>query len=102
MYSWGLGAIYDRVLGQWAQEMRHVVSIVGGMESQQKHYGQDGVRFTAEPKERQKAAVEFLGANAFVVPHMLIRPDFAHDGWNRRVSLDRIRNAQMTILTPLP
>ena len=97
---WGLGAIYDRVLGQWAQEMRHVVAIVGGMESQQKHYGQEGVRFTPEPKERQKAAVEFLGANAFVVPHMLIRPDVL-----RRMEpageLDRIRNAQMTILTPL-
>lgn len=97
---WGLSAIYERVLGQWAQEMRHVVAIVGGMESQQKHYGQDGVRFTAEPKERQKAAVEFLGENAFMIPHMLIRPDVL-----RRMEpageLDRIRNAQMTILTPL-
>ncbi|MGA2716215.1 MAG: zinc-dependent metalloprotease [Bryobacteraceae bacterium] len=95
-----LGAIYERVLGQWAQEMRHVVAIVGGMESQQKHYGQEGVRFTPEPKDRQKAAVEFLGENAFVTPRMLIRPDVL-----RRMEpageLDRIRNAQMSVLTPL-
>ena len=97
---WGLGAIYDRVLGTWAQEMRHVAAIVGGMESQQKHYGQEGVRFTAEPKEHQRAAVEFLGRNAFATPRMFIREDVL-----RRIEpsgeLGRIRNAQMSVLTPL-
>ncbi len=97
---WDLSAIYERVLGQWAQEMRHVAAIVGGMESQQKHYGQEGVRFTPEPKEKQRAAVQFLGENAFTTPRMLIRPDVL-----RRMEpsgeLDRIRNAQMSVLTPL-
>jgi hypothetical protein len=97
---WDLGAVYDRVLGQWAVEMRHVAAIVGGMESQDKHYGQEGVRFTPEPKEKQQAAVRFLGDNAFATPRMLIRPDVL-----RRMEpsgeLDRIRNAQMSILTPL-
>src|SRR5665213_901668 len=97
---WDLGAIYERVLGQWAEELRPVAAIVGGMESQEKHYGQEGVRFTPEPKERQRAAVRFLGENAFATPRMLIRPDVL-----RRMEpageLDRIRNAQMSILTPL-
>jgi Met-zincin/Domain of unknown function (DUF5117)/Domain of unknown function (DUF5118) len=97
---WDLGAIYDRVLGQWAVEMRHVATIVGGMESQDKHYGQEGVRFTPEPKEKQQAAVRFLGDNAFATPRMLIRPDVL-----RRMEpsgeLDRIRNAQMSVLAPL-
>ena len=97
---WDMGTIYGRVLGQWAQEMRHVAAIVGGMESQEKHYGQEGVRFTPEPKEHQRAAVDFLGRNAFATPHMLIREDVL-----RRMEpageLARIRDAQMSILTPL-
>jgi hypothetical protein len=97
---WDMGTIYGRVLGTWAQEMRHVAAIVGGMDSQDKHYGQDGVRFTPEPRERQRAAVEFLGQNAFATPHMLIRQDVL-----RRMEpsgeLDRIRDAQMSVLTPL-
>jgi hypothetical protein len=97
---WDLGSIYERVLGQWALEMRHVAAIVGGMESQQKHYGQEGVRFAAVPKERQRAAVQFLAENAFATPKMLIRPDVL-----RRMEptgeLGRIRNAQMGILTLL-
>jgi hypothetical protein len=95
-----LSSIYERVLGQWVLEMRHVAAIVGGMESQQKHYGQEGVRFTAVPRERQRAAVQFLAENAFATPRMLIRPDVL-----RRMEpsgeLSRIRNAQMGILTTL-
>ena len=95
-----LSSIYERVLGQWVLEMRHVAAIVGGMESQQKHYGQDGVRFTAVPRDRQRAAVQFLADNAFATPRMLIRPDVL-----RRMEpageLSRIRNAQMGILSTL-
>ena len=41
-----LDELYGRLLGQWALEMNHVAAIVGGFNSQQKHVGQDGVRFT--------------------------------------------------------
>ena len=41
-----LDELYGRMLGQWALEMNHVAAIVGGFNSQQKHAGQDGVRFT--------------------------------------------------------
>ena len=41
-----LEELYGRMLGQWATELSHVAQIVGGFNSQQKHVGQDGVRFT--------------------------------------------------------
>lgn len=45
-----LAEVYPRMLGQWTLEMNHVANIVGGFNSQQKHIGQDGVRFTIVPK----------------------------------------------------
>ena len=45
-----LDEVYGRLLGQWALEMNHVAAIVGGFNSQQKHAGQDGVRFTPIPR----------------------------------------------------
>ncbi len=55
-----LGEMYGRVLGQWNLEMGHVIAIVGGVNSQQKHAGQDGVLFTPVPKEKQAEAVKSL------------------------------------------
>ncbi|HEU4770164.1 MAG TPA: zinc-dependent metalloprotease, partial [Pyrinomonadaceae bacterium] len=60
-----LEELYGRMLGQWATELNHVTGIVGGFNSQQKHGGQDGVRFVMVPKDRQQAAVRFLHENAF-------------------------------------
>ena len=63
-----LDEVYGRLLGQWALEMNHVAAIVGGFNSQQKHVGQDGVRFTPIRARRQARAVQFLNANAFKTP----------------------------------
>ena len=46
-----LDELYGRLVGQWATEMNHVAAVVGGFTSQQKHFGQEGVRFTTIPRE---------------------------------------------------
>ena len=47
--SWrDLTELYGRTVGQWSTELNHVVSVVGGLDSQQKHGGQAGVRFVAD------------------------------------------------------
>src|SRR5439155_1075662 len=83
-----------RMLGQWATELNHVTGIVGGFDSQQKHAGQDGVRFTMVPRARQAAAVRFLNDNAFATPTWAIKPDLL-----RRIEptgmLDRVKAAQL-------
>jgi len=95
-----LAEMYPRMLGQWTLEMNHVVAIVGGFNSQQRHIGQDGVRFTMVPKARQAEAVKFLGDNAFATPTWAIDKDLL-----RRIepigALNRIRNSQNSVLNSL-
>ena len=95
-----LGELYGRTVGQWATELNHVVAVVGGLESQQKHGGQEGVRFTPIPRTRQAEAVQFLNSRAFATPAFLLKPEIL-----RRVepngSLDRVRSAQVRILSNL-
>jgi hypothetical protein len=95
-----LDELYGRLLGQWALEMNHVAAIVGGFNSQQKHVGQEGVRFTPIDKARQAGAVKFLNANAFEVPAWAVTPEVL-----RRIEpvgvLDRIRTGQQRVLSSL-
>jgi hypothetical protein len=95
-----LEELYGRMLGQWATELNHVTGIVGGFYSQQKQVGQDGVRFTMVPKEKQAAAVRFLNENAFATPTWAIRPEIL-----RRIeavgAVARINTAQARVLNSL-
>ena len=95
-----LNELYGRMLGQWTLEMNHVTAIVGGFNSQQKHIGQSGVRFTVVPKPRQSEAVKFLNDNAFATPMWAVDKEIL-----RRIepigALNRIRNAQSSVLNNL-
>jgi hypothetical protein len=95
-----LEELYSRMLGQWATELNHVTGIVGGFNSQQKHAGQDGVRFVLVPRERQAAAVRFLNENAFATPAWALKPDVL-----RRIepagAIARVNVAQERILNSL-
>ena len=95
-----LEELYGRMLGQWATELNHVAGIVGGFNSQQKHGGQDGVRFVIVPREHQAAAVRFLNDNAFATPTWAIKTDIL-----RRIepagALTRVNAAQERVLNSL-
>ena len=95
-----LEELYGRMLGQWATELNHVAAIVGGFNSQQKHAGQDGVRFVIVPRERQVAAVRFLNENAFATPTWALKPEIL-----RRIeaagALARVNAAQERVLNSL-
>src|SRR5207244_9682075 len=95
-----LTEVYGRLLGQWVVEMNHVASIVGGVDSQQKHIGQEGVRFTPVSRDRQVNAVKFLQENAFKVPAFAINPDIL-----RRMEpvgvLERVKTSQTRVLNTL-
>ncbi len=77
---------YGRMVSQWSVQMGPVVRVIGGVDSQQLHIGQDGVRFKTVPKARQTAALEFLMANAFRTPTFMIpaRRAAPHPGVRRR------------------
>ena len=95
-----LEEVYGRVLGQWSLEMNHVAAIVGGYNSQQKHIGQNGVRFQLIPRARQEGAVRFLLDNAFKPPKWALNPEIL-----RRIEpvgvLDRIEASQGRVLNSL-
>jgi hypothetical protein len=95
-----LTELYGRTVGQWSTELNHVVAVVGGLDSQQKHGGQNGTRFVPIAKGRQVEAVAFLNQKAFATPVFLLNPEIL-----RRVeptgSIDRVRTAQQRILSNL-
>jgi hypothetical protein len=95
-----LETAYGRLVTQWSTEMGHVVRVVGGLESQQIHIGQEGMRFRTVPRARQVEAMQYLLANAFTTPSFLIKPDIL-----RRIEVSgvvaRIRTAQTALLTAL-
>ena len=95
-----LEELYGRMLGQWALEMNHVAAIVGGFSSQQKHIGQQGVRFTPISRDRQASAVKFLNDHAFATPDWAIKPEIL-----RRIEpvgvLDRVLGGQQRVLNSL-
>ncbi|HEU4766395.1 MAG TPA: zinc-dependent metalloprotease, partial [Pyrinomonadaceae bacterium] len=95
-----LTELYGGMMGQWATELNHVTGLVGGFNSQQKHGGQDGVRFVIVPKERQAAAVRFLHENAFATPSWALKPEIL-----RRIEpagvLTRVNSAQERVLNSL-
>jgi Met-zincin/Domain of unknown function (DUF5117)/Domain of unknown function (DUF5118) len=95
-----LEEVYGRMVSQWNTEMGHVVRVVGGFTSQQKHIGQDGVLFVTVPREKQAEAVQFLLQNAFQTPVFMIRPEIL-----RRIQptgvIDRIRTSQNGLMSNL-
>src|SRR5262245_7452800 len=95
-----LEEVYGRMVSQWQTEMNHVVRVVGGFTSQQKHIGQEGVRFVMVPRDKQAEAVQFLLQNAFQTPMFMIRPEIL-----RRIQVtgvvDRVRTAQNSIMSGL-
>jgi hypothetical protein len=95
-----LEEVYGRMVGQWNTEMGHVVRIIGGVDSQQKHIGQEGVRFVTVSKARQAEALQFLLANAFTTPSFMIRPDILRLIQPTGI-VDRVRTAQAGIMSNL-
>jgi hypothetical protein len=95
-----LEEVYGRMVSQWQTEMNHVTRLVGGFNSQQKHIGQNGVRFVTVARAKQQEAVQFLLSNAFQAPQFMIRPEIL-----RRIQatgiVERVRTAQNAIMTSL-
>lgn len=85
------------LLNQWSTEMRHLTPLVGGFHKQEKHVGQSGPIFTQIPKERQKAAVDFLLQECFQPQPWLADPKVVHLLHQER-ALEMVAAAQEGIL----
>jgi hypothetical protein len=88
------------MVDQWTTEMNHVVKVIGGLNSQQIHIGQQGTRFSTVPKLKQQEALNYILANAFQVPAFMIDKEVL-----RRIqpsgAVDKVKAAQKDVLTDL-
>jgi hypothetical protein len=69
--------LYNRTVGQWANEGNHVATMVSGASVQYKSGGQAGSVYTPLSKEKQAEAVKFLNEYVFKPPMYLVRPDIS-------------------------
>jgi hypothetical protein len=97
-----LKTMYSRLIGQWATEANHVVAIVGGINSHNKHAGQSGGIYEVVARERQQAAVQFLLREVFLTQDWLY-PEaiFSRIGGSRTQFVsDRQRSILLGLLSP--
>jgi hypothetical protein len=92
--------MYGHVVGQWAREMGHVVTVVGGVYQTRKHFGQEGVVHEPVPADRQREAMDFLLENAFRTPDFLVDPDVLRR-FEPSGTVERIRDEQRDLLRDL-
>jgi len=69
-----LASLYDAVWTQWTLELSHVLNVVGGYETQNKHGEQPGATFQALDRSRQSRALRFLAEQLFATPQWLFEP----------------------------
>jgi hypothetical protein len=95
-----LAEIYDRLVGQWSDELGHVANIIGGTTAHTRYGSQPGPVFTPVPRERQAAAMRFLNEHAFRTPTFLL-DNAVTSRIEPNGSLARINDAQARILRAL-
>ena len=92
--------LYNRTVGQWANEANHVATMVGGAWVQYKTGGQSGSVYTPISRAKQAEAVKFINENVFRTPTYLIKPEIS-----ARVEAGgmapRINNPQQRVLGTL-
>lgn len=95
-----LNTMYGEVIAQWAREMGHVASVIGGVYRHEKYPNQGGVIHQPVPRARQVAAVRFLNENVFTTPAFFFDAEIL-----RRIEptgfVDRVRVRQNAVLTQL-
>ncbi|MBV6521992.1 MAG: hypothetical protein MNPFHGCM_02136 [Gemmatimonadaceae bacterium] len=95
-----LNEMYGRLIGQWGNELRHVLIVVGGADAQEKYAGQDGPRYRPWSRARQKDAVRFLNENAFATPTFFFDQEIL-----RRIEVEgalrRLNQQQASVLSGL-
>jgi len=92
--------VYAAVLGQWTRELVHVTVVVGGVNAQNKHVGQEGPVYSPIPKAKQKEALQFLNDNVLTTPSWIVRPDIL-SRIEPQGALSRVLAVQRTVLNNL-
>lgn len=84
----------------WSQYMGHVTTVIGGVHVDFKSSEQAGAVFRVVPKERQRAALEFLSDNVFRTPEWLT-PDAILERLGPSIGATSLANRQAGVVTQL-
>jgi len=95
-----LKTIYEQVLGQYRRYMGHVSENIGGVYEHYKTYDQQGAVYSHVPKAKQSNAMSFIQKQLFRTPNWLIDKSI-FDKIESAGHIERIRNAQVTILNSI-
>ena len=96
-----LSEIYGEALGQWNRYVGHVLTVVGGVHVDLKTADQTGTVYDAVPRERQKAAMAWLGREVFEAPIWLNEPGIIERIGPSTGGLRALQRRQATILNRL-
>ncbi len=86
IYDDNLKEMYSQVRTQYLRYMLHVANNVGGTYSDYKTVNEDGPVYTATPRDKQLAALDFIEREVFTVPTWLRSEDFVKRLTNDPVS----------------
>jgi hypothetical protein len=91
-----LAELYRETVGMWATYMRHVASVIGGVQVDPRTAGEPGPVYSPVPRARQQRALAFLAQNAFRTPEWM-----APVSITRRVGGTPLAAAQASVVTAL-
>lgn len=71
--------MYSAVISQYGRYMGHVAANIGGHFVTNKSIEQEGAKYEAVPRDRQKKALDFLNENLFNKPSWLVDVPYIHN-----------------------
>lgn len=95
-----LSEIYGQLVGQMNRYMGHVAANVGGVYEYYKTSDQEGLVYFHTPKDKQKAAVDFINANLFQTPTWVLDPNVLRR-FESAGAVERVRSVQVRTLNNL-
>lgn len=93
-----LERLYHKSLTLWFNQMKHVLTLIGGYTIHYKSGNQNGAVYTQIPQDTQEDALDFLLLNAFEVPNWLVNPEFA-SRFQYSMATDRMTGYQLELLS---
>jgi hypothetical protein len=95
-----LERLYEKTLDMWVNDMRHVMSLIGGYTIQYKSPAQEGAMYQPIAWAEQEAALNFVLLQAFSPPDWLAHPPFLKNT-HYSTQQDQLMERQITLLLEL-
>lgn len=93
-----LEELYGQIVAQWGRYLGHVTNNIGGIYETDKTYDQEGPVYEFVSEQKQRRAMDWLGAYGFEAPEWMFNEDVL-DRINESSVVDDIRSAQSSLVS---